>query len=211
MKEVIPIYIPEDYKELDLNRLVAFMKEFDFATIISWADHKPIATHLPFLIEQKGDTVEIKSHMAKANEQWRSFNETEEVLIIFQGPHSYISPKFYDSNRSVPTWNYASVHVYGTPHIVTDDRATFELLRKTIVNYESSFENAYNQIPMEHKSKLAKELVGFEINVTKIEGAFKLNQDKSTQEQERIAKALLSSEDTAISGIGKLMRENLGF
>ncbi|GEN81892.1 transcriptional regulator [Sporosarcina luteola] len=208
---MIPIYIPEDYKEMDLNRLVAFMKEFDFATIISWADQKPIATHLPFLIEQKGDTVEITSHMARANEQWRSFNETEEVLIIFQGPHSYISPKFYDSNRSVPTWNYASVHVYGTPHIVTDDRATLELLRKTIVNYESSFENAYNQIPMEHKSKLAKELVGFEINVTKIEGAFKLNQDKSTKEQERIAQALLSSEDTAISGIGKLMRENLGF
>ncbi|MGG0670332.1 FMN-binding negative transcriptional regulator [Lederbergia citrisecunda] len=207
---MIPIYIPEYYKEMDLTRLVAFMKEFDFATIISSVDQKPIATHLPFLIEQKGDKVEITSHMARANEQWKSFNETEEVLIIFQGPHSYISPKFYDSNKSVPTWNYASVHVYGTPYIETDDRSTFDLLKKTIVNYEPSFERAYNQIPMEHKRKLAKELVGFGIHVTKIEGAFKLNQDKSIQEQERIAKALLRSEDNAISEIGKLMRENLG-
>lgn len=209
MKGVLTIYIPQYYKEMDLDKLVAFMKKYDFATIISSDDQKPIATHLPFLIEQNGDTIKIKSHMAKANVQWRSFNKAKEVLVIFQGPHSYISPKFYDSALSVPTWNYASIHVYGTPYLEEDNSSTLDLLRETIVNYESSFEDAYNKIPLEYKNKLVKELVGFSIHVTKVEGAFKLSQDKSTEEQERIANSLLSSEDTVISDIGKLMKGNL--
>jgi len=209
MKGVLTIYIPQYYKEMDLDKLVAFMKKYDFATIISSDDQKPIATHLPFLIEQNGDTIKIKSHMAKANVQWRSFNNAKEVLVIFQGPHSYISPKLYDSALSVPTWNYASIHVYGTPYLEEDNSSTLDLLRETIVNYESSFEDAYNKIPIEYKNKLVKELVGFSIHVTKVEGAFKLSQDKSIEEQERIANSLLSSEDTVISDIGKLMKGNL--
>ena len=209
MKGVLTIYIPQYYKEMDLDKLVAFMKRYDFATIITTDNQKPIATHLPFLIEQNGDSIKIKSHMAKANEQWRSFNEEKEVLVIFQGPHSYISPKHYDSAFSVPTWNYASVHVYGIPYLEGDNSSTLDLLRKTIINYESDFEDAYKNIPMEYKNKLVKELVGFSIHVTKIEGAFKLNQDKSIEEQARIANSLLRSTDTAISDIGKLMKGNL--
>lgn len=209
MKGVLTIYIPQYYKEMDLDKLVAFMKKYDFATIISNDNQKLIATHLPFLIEQNEDTIKIKSHMAKANVQWRSFNEGKEILVIFQGPHSYISPKHYDSPFSVPTWNYASVHVYGIPYLEEDNNSTLDLLRETIVNYESGFEDDYNQIPLEYKSKLIDELVGFGIHITKVEGAFKLNQDKSPEEQDRIANSLLSSKDTVISDVGKLMRENL--
>lgn len=207
---MITIYIPSYYKEDDQNKLVSFMREFDFATVVSTVDDRPFATHLPILIEeQENNSIKLKSHMAYANHQWKNFHEDNEILIIFQGPHSYISPTLYDSNLSVPTWNYAAVHVYGKPVINKDEQWTFDLLNETILTYEEGFETGYDQIPIEYKKRLVKELVGFEIHVTKIEGAFKLNQDKSITEQERISKSLVSSKDSASSRIGNLMEKNL--
>src|SRR3546814_4672540 len=96
----------------DKNEIVDFMKRFSFATIITAKDSFPIATHLPFLVSVRGDNITLTSHFAKANEHWRDI-QNNKVLVIFSEPHAYISPKHYDKELNVPTWNYISVHAYG--------------------------------------------------------------------------------------------------
>ena len=105
------MYIPPYYQEQDEEKLISFMQAHNFANIISIKDGVPIATHLPFLIEKKENKLFLISHMAKANPQWQTFGQNE-LLIIFQGPHAYISPSHYEKQQNVPTWNYVAVHAY---------------------------------------------------------------------------------------------------
>ena len=111
------MYTPKHFEEKDRTKLVGFMKEYNFAALVNSAKKRYWATHLPFLIVESGEDIIIKSHMAKANPQWASFKDDEEVLVIFQEPHSYITPKLYENKISVPTWNYIAVHAYGIPLI----------------------------------------------------------------------------------------------
>src|SRR6218665_543935 len=106
------MYIPPYYREEDKNKLTGFMLAHNFANLISSNNNVPVATHLPFVIEQRGEKLFLVSHMAKANPQWQNFADNE-LLIIFQGPHAYISPQHYEKQQNVPTWNYIAVHAYG--------------------------------------------------------------------------------------------------
>ena len=205
------MYIPEFNRQEDRATILAFMRANPFAILVSNVDGIPFATHLPLLIEEAGDQIIIQGHMAKANAHWKSMKETEESLIIFHGPHAYISPSLYEIRESVPTWNYAAVHVYGEPTLFTDEEGLRATLHRMIDTFESSYMAQWSELSGEYQSRMMKHIVGFNIKVKRLEGKFKLSQNRTKGEQARVIQALNQSEDSNISGVAQLMQqEGLG-
>ncbi|MDQ2752867.1 MAG: FMN-binding negative transcriptional regulator, partial [Bacteroidota bacterium] len=172
------MYIPKLNLLSDKAETVAFMKRFGFATIITAKDNLPIATHLPFIITSEDENITLISHFAKANEQWKDI-ENGKVLVIFNEPHAYISPKHYDKELNVPTWNYISVHAYGKARLVTETQRVIQILESTIDNYETSYKQQWNNLPGDYKLGLLHGIVAFEIWVTDLQGKKKLSQNKT--------------------------------
>ena len=134
------MYMPKLYQEDDLATLHGLMRDYSFATLVTQHDGAPFATHLPLVLAaDEGPYGTLYGHIARANPQWQDFDETQEVLVIFQGPHTYVSPSWYEVELSVPTWNYTAVHAYGTPHLVTDYDAFYALLDTLVRTHESQF------------------------------------------------------------------------
>jgi transcriptional regulator len=202
------MYIPPYYKQTDHHKLVDFMKVFNFASLISSANDEIHATHLPFAIEQRGDKIYLVSHLAKANPQWNEFIE-KELLVIFQGPHGYVSPTHYEKQQNVPTWNYIAVHAYGKAVIIDEHSEVVALMEKTITSFEPAFIQQWNTLSTDYKNSMLKSIVAFEIEVTRLEGKFKLSQNKTVQEQEKIANHFESSANNNEQSIGKAMKEGL--
>lgn len=202
------MYIPKHFKQEDKAKLIKFMREFNFAVLVSAKNGKPVGTHLPFLIDEKNGSILLKAHMAKANPQWKEFSEDREVLVIFQEPHAYISPSLYEHKLNVPTWNYIAVHAYGLPEINKSDEQNIVLLESSFSVFESSFKKQWDELPQDYRSKLLKGIVGFEIRVTKLEGKFKLSQNKTENERDKVADSLLKSSGPAKKALGELMLEN---
>ena len=130
------MYIPKAFREDDLKTLHKLIREYSFATLITQHEGVPFATHLPFILDaQRGQNGSLLAHMARANPQWHDLVSEQEVLVIFQGPHAYISPSWYEVDLSVPTWNYAVVHAYGKPRLLADDDL-ITLLERLVHKYE---------------------------------------------------------------------------
>jgi transcriptional regulator len=200
------MFIPKHFKEEDISKLVSFMKEYNFAVIINIKDDKPIATHLPFVIEAENNEVKLISHMAKANEQWNYFDGKSEVLVIFSEPHSYISPKLYEHKQNVPTWNYIAVHAYGVPQIYNHTEETISVLLKQINAFEPSYKSQWDELNNDYREKLLKGIVAFEINVSKLEGKYKLSQNKTETERLNIISHLENVDDKQKTDIAKHMK-----
>jgi len=205
------VYIPEFNREEDRATILAFMRANPFAILVSNIDSVPFATHLPLLIEDAGDHIVVQGHMAKANAHWKSMKEGEESLIIFHGPHAYISPSLYENRESVPTWNYAAVHVYGEPTLFTDEESLRATLHRMIDTFESSYMAQWSGLSDQYQSRMMKHIVGFDIKVKRLEAKFKLSQNRTKGEQSRVIQALNQSKDSNISGVAQLMQqEGLG-
>ncbi|RZK78708.1 MAG: FMN-binding negative transcriptional regulator [Pedobacter sp.] len=188
------MYIPNNFSITDQNEIVAFMKAYSFATIISAKENMPTATHLPFIVSTREDKVILTSHFAKANDHWKEL-EANKSLIIFNQPHAYISPSHYERELNVPTWNYIAVHAYGDARIIIDEQSTFDVLEATINNYEAGYKNQWDNLPFDYKMKLSKGIVAFEVTVTDLQAKKKLSQNKSEKEQKNIIDSLSLSED----------------
>ena len=201
------MYIPEFNRQEDRATILAFMRANPFAVLVSNVEGVPFATHLPLLIDDADDQIVIQGHMAKANAHWKSMKETEESLIIFHGPHAYISPSLYESRESVPTWNYAAVHVYGEPTLFTDEESLRATLHRMIDTYESSYMTQWSELSEEYRSRMMKHIVGFNIKVKRLEGKFKLSQNRTKGEQARVIQCLNQSQDSNISGVAQLMQQ----
>lgn len=201
------MYIPKINLETDRDKIVAFMKQFSFATIITAKGNLPTATHLPFLVTIKDDAVILTSHFARANDHWKDV-ENNKVLIIFSEPHAYISPKNYDKELNVPTWNYISIHAYGQGKLITETAKTFEVLEATIDSYETSYRQQWNNLPEDYKLKMSKGIVAFEIVVTDLQAKKKLSQNRTDTEKQKIINTLSESNDTNEQLIADYMREN---
>ena len=198
------MYIPNHYKEEDKSKLLDFIRGNSFGILISGGE-KLHGTHLPFLVEEKGTEIILVSHMAKANPQWNKFNETNELLVIFTGPHGYVSPSNYEKVQNVPTWNYVAVHVYGKAKIVEGEEASLSVLEKTIHNYEKAYFKQWEQLSSDYKVKMIKGIVAFEITVSKLEGKYKLSQNKTKNEQENVIRSF----DKEKNPVAELMKKNL--
>jgi transcriptional regulator len=201
------MYIPKAFREDDINMLHAFMRAYSFATLVTQQDGIPFASHLPFLLDtERGLCGTLLAHMARANPQWHVLDGSQEVLVIFQGPHAYISPSWYEVELSVPTWNYAAVHAYGLPRLIEEKSALFDLLKTLVQTHEAQFEKPWPfQLPDEYVQKMVQGIVGFEIQVTRLEGKFKLSQNRTASEQETVIAALHDRPDSLSMGVAALM------
>lgn len=200
------MYIPSQFLETDQEEIIAFMKRFSFATLITAKDELPVATHLPFLVKAEGETIILTSHFARANEQWKDI-ESKKCLIIFSEPHAYISPTNYDKALNVPTWNYLSVHAYGHGRVLTETASVFEALEAMIDSYEKPYQQQWASFPEDYKMKMSKGIVAFQVVITDLQAKKKLSQNRSEAEKEKIIVTLSGSTDTAEQLIGEYMRK----
>lgn len=183
------------------------MQKYSFGTIVTSETGRPVATHLPFLVEKSKTGIVISSHFAKANPQAKDIDNNE-VLIIFSEPHAYISPRHYENEQSVPTWNYISVHAYGKCSLIEEEAAKFEFLERTIANYEKAYQEQWNGLPSDFKHKMLKGIVAFEVAVTELQAKNKLSQNKSLQEQQSIVAELSKSIDSNEVQLAEYMKLN---
>jgi transcriptional regulator len=207
------MYIPSAFRVDDPGKLAAFIQRHSFATLVTHDGLAPFASHLPMLFRpQAGTRGTLVSHMARANPQWEHFAAGGEVLAIFQGPHSYISPSWYQSAPAVPTWNYTAVHAYGIPSVIADSQRVIALLDETIATYEAGLERPWpGNLPGEFRDKLAQGIVAFEIPVNRIEGKFKLGQNRSEADARGVHEALSRSSDADSRALAELMQAERDF
>src|SRR5580658_1646953 len=205
------MYIPEFNRVRDLADAVSFVQANPFAILISPSEGGPFATHIPILAREADNQVVLHGHMAKANSHWGLLEGGQESLIIFHGPHAYISPSLYESRESVPTWNYATVHVYGEPTLFTDEESLRATLHRMIDTFESSYMAQWSELSEQYQSRMMKHIVGFDIKVKRLEAKFKLSQNRTKGEQAQVIQSLNQSEDSNVSGVAHLMQqEDLG-
>ncbi|WP_025030278.1 FMN-binding negative transcriptional regulator [Nitratireductor aquibiodomus] len=197
------MYTPASYREQDTAFLHDLMREWSFATIVSHGQDGLLATHLPFLLAPGGhkDLGILTSHIARNNAQWRHFEAGGEALIIFQGPNAFVSVNWYDMQRTFPTWNYGAIHVYGKVRLNQDPEINRKILEKTIARYERPQDGdwSFETMPEEMIAPRLRAIVGLEIEIDRIEGKLKFNQDKSEADRKGVRAALARDVATAPS------------
>ncbi|MCO4851883.1 FMN-binding negative transcriptional regulator [Bacillus vallismortis] len=173
------MYIPKYFKVSNVDEIWDFVQKNSFGTIVTTEQGKPIATHLPLGLNKKGDDYYITGHIAYGNRQWRTFETCEDVLVMFQGTHAYISSSWY-GHEDVPTWNYQAVHIYGQARILERDEL-IEELTTMMEKYEKHRENPilWDELSPELLERQLKAIVGFKIKVDDIQAAYKLSQNRS--------------------------------
>lgn len=207
------MYIPEHFVVRRDDDALAFMRANPFAILISATDDGPFATHLPLSVLTKagdngseGKTV-LRGHVAKANLHWRYLQQQPLCLTIFHGPHAYVSPGNYGARESVPTWNYAAVHVYGSARLFSSEDDLHSVLDGLIETFEPAYRDQWESLSQKYRENMLRQIVGFEITATRVEGKFKLSQNRTREDQARVMASLGQSEDSAISGVARMMRK----
>jgi transcriptional regulator len=188
------MYVPRHFSIEDHSKMVAFMRRNSFALLTTCAEAGPFVSHLPLLHVDGGAQGKLIGHMARANPQWRHFASGKETLAVFWGPHAYISPAWYDTPNQVPTWNYETVHAYGTARIVEDAAGALAILRRLVETYEGGFQTPWTMeaLPAGHAEGMTRGIVAFEIEITRLEGKAKLSQNKTVKDRENAASMLES-------------------
>jgi transcriptional regulator len=199
------MYTPKLYREEDRTRILEFLQQNDFATVVAYDGEKPVASHLLVdVIEQDGPWF-VNSHMSRANPLWKVFEGKSEILVIFQGPHAYISPTWYN-HINVPTWNYQAVHLYGRPRLVTDREEAYRLLKRLTDRYEKSDRYRMETLPLEFVEKEMKGVMAFQVEVTQIQANYKLSQNRNDEDYRNIVSNLDKREDELSHGVAEAMR-----
>ena len=201
------MYVPNSFREEHPEKLHQFIKSYSFGTLFSGSEGGLKASHLPFLLDETtGKQGMLIGHMAKANDHWQAISG-KEVLVVFQGPHTYISPAWYEEPQTVPTWNYVAVHAYGKYVQVEDESKLRGILEKTVGVYEASMSKPWDmgELSEEFVQKMLKMIVGFEIEISRIEGKWKLNQNHSEARRQKVVRALEKQGKPNDLEIAKLM------
>ena len=199
------LYIPPLFRVEDRARLVEFMRGHAFATLVSAGKEGLHASHVPLLVDTDGDKLRLRGHVAKANEHWQSLEEARDVVAIFHGPHAYVSPTWYASHPSVPTWNYAVVHAHGKARL-TDEAELHEIVSELSSHYEAGNAPPWklSEQPAAYVSSMLGMIVGFEIEVERVEGKFKLSQNRPAE----IPRVIERFEASGEAELASLMRQH---
>jgi len=200
------MYTPRHNRVDDPATLAAFMQAHSFAALVTHGEAGLRATHLPVVVERDGEQVRLLAHLAKANPQWRDFAPGAEVMVIFAGPHAYVSPRHYERAETVPTWNYAAVHAYGVPRLVEDRDEKHAQQAKLVALHDPEYLARFPGLPRDYVDKMLGAIVSFAIDVTRLDARFKLSQEKLPIERERIIAALAASGDSWSQETARLMR-----
>lgn len=204
------MYVPPAFNEPDPTKLHDFIEQHSFATLVSQGG-KPVASHLPLLLDRDNQSQgRLIGHMAKANVQWKDA-DGQPVLAVFHGPHAYISPTWYEAENVVPTWNYVAVHVYGTFRLDDSRGRRLEIVRRYVDFYEATLEPPWSLESADDDfiDKLLDAIVGFRIDIERIEGKWKLNQNLDPTRRARVIRALRDAGGEDRQRIADLMSETL--
>jgi len=202
------MYSPDYNRVEDRPELVAFLRANNFPVLVTGTGGTLHASHLPVTIHEAGSQIVIDMHMAKNNPQWKEFFD-DEVLVIFSGPHAYVSPRWYADEERVPTWNYAAVHAYGVPAINSDRTAKAESQRRLIESLDPQWLPKHDALSQKYVDAMLNGIVNFSIPVTRLETRWKLSQNRGRKEMELIAAALEKSGDAGARALAALTRKHL--
>ncbi len=197
------MYIPKFNQVTDEPILWALMREFNFALLISSHNDVPFATPVPFTQDESTRT--LRTHVAKANPQWQHLSPDRDALIVFQAEHALISPRWYEQAKNVPTWNYATVHAYAKPRILEPEELRAQL---TALMARHAHTDHMESLPEDYLAGMQNGIVGLEFTDVRLEGKFKLSQNKSVQDQKNVV-AELDRQGELERGIAERMRVNL--
>jgi transcriptional regulator len=200
------MYTPKLYREEDRVKIIEFLRQNEFATVATYDGEKPIASHLLVEVFEDGEKLFINGHMSRANPLWKTIEMNSEVLVIFQGPHTYISPTWYN-HVNVPTWNYQAAHVYGKPRIVEDYDEAYQILKRLTDRHEAASHYKLETLPQGFVEKEIKGIVAFQIEVTRIEANYKLSQNRNDEDYQNIIAKLEEREDEMSRGVADAMRK----
>lgn len=198
------MYVPKHFSVEDRAALNALIRANPFGLLVGELEGSPFATHLPFLLD--GDR--LLSHFARGNPHWKSIDGQTEMLAVFSGPHAYVSPRWYESKQAVPTWNYAAVHVYGAPRVIEDAGEVRALLDRLVTEYEGDAWSLDGR-DADFTDRMSRGIVAFEIPVERIEGKFKLSQNRTVEDRHRVIAAFEAPGDGENADLARLMRAAL--
>jgi len=201
------MYSPPYNRLEDRTELVEFMRANSFALLVTGTGGTLHASHLPVTVEDSAAGLKIDMHMARNNPQWQEFFD-EEVLVVFSGPHAYVSPRWYEQKPRVPTWNYAAVHAYGVPRIIPDQAEKHASQRRLVAALDPQWLPKFDSLPAEYVSGMLEGIVNFEIPVARLETRWKLSQNRGRREMELIAAALEQSGDSVERSLAALTRKH---
>jgi transcriptional regulator len=199
------MYIPSHFREQDERVLAEFIDAYSFGTLVTIERGAPFASHLPFLHDREAGT--LHAHVARGNPQWQHLAANPDVLVMFQGPHGYVSPTWY-AGPGVPTWNYTAVHVYGRARVLDDAAATGRHVERLAARFERG--SAAPWVPS-YDPKMLKGIVGLEIRITEVQGKFKLNQNRSAEDRARVAARLEASGTDNDAALARLVAGERSF
>src|SRR5581483_4628579 len=185
------VYVPEHFRVEDRQKAIHFMRENPFAVLVSTAADGPFATHVPVVIREQGEQILIRGHVAKANPHWRYLEQQPNCLMIFHGPHAYISPANYSTRENVPTWNYGAVHAYGDARVFAETPELLAMLHDLIPTFEAAYEAQWNSLSEAYRTRMLNHIVGFELAVTEMQAKFKLSQNRTRDEQQKVIESLV--------------------
>ncbi len=197
------MYIPKHNAVTEEAPLWELMRQFNFALLITAPDGVPFATPIPFTPLEDSRT--LTAHVARANPQWQHLESAKEVLVVFQAEHALISTRWYEDKLEVPTWNYATVHAYGKARLLNAKETRMQL---GALMQQHGHNQEMNDLPEKYVAGLQKALVGFEIQIIRLEGKFKLSQNRSLQDQKNVIQHL-EQQGELEQGIATRMQNNL--
>jgi transcriptional regulator len=203
------VYLPPAFTEARPEVLIAHIERHDFGLLVSHGPAGLVASHIPFLVEREGEELHLLGHLARPNPQAADLSDGGEVLAIFSGPHAYISPGWYAGGPAVPTWNYVDVHAYGTLRLIDDVDWLRMVLRRLSDRHEARSVEPWKMqdLPEPYMDGMIKGIIGIDIAITRLEGKYKLSQNRPAVDRPRIAAALELRGDADAVGIARLMRE----
>ncbi len=206
------MYNPKHFEQKDLVALRELIHAYGFATLISHNDGAFMVSHIPVMLDERSaPNGKLIGHLARANPHGQILAKGGEALVMFQGPHTYISPSWYEHpNRMVPTWNYTVAHVYGAARILDDKAQVKQIVRALVHQYESGFAQPWAMdLPDDYLDANLNAIVGFEIDIARIEGKFKISQNRTPVDQQRVIAALKQQSDGMSQAMAKLMQQRL--
>ncbi|WP_435020570.1 FMN-binding negative transcriptional regulator [Tundrisphaera sp. TA3] len=204
------MYTPASFQMSDPDEIRRFMREHDFATVVTHGEGGMIASHLPLLLDaEAGPHGTLVGHMARANPQWRDI--AGDALAIFSGPHAYVSPSWYEAPGTVPTWNYLAVHAYGPVQLVEDRDGLHDILARTVFANERHRPQPWSYDPDDPEiGAMLRAIVGFRIEIRRLEGKAKLNQNQPEERRRKVIRALEARADENARAIARCMESTLG-
>ena len=203
------MYSPSYNRIEDRTELLEFMRANSFAVLVTGTGGTLHASHLPVQVKSDAEKIVLDMHMARNNPQWQEFFD-DEVLVIFSGPHAYVSPRWYEDEERVPTWNYAAVHAYGIPKLIQEPQRKHANQRQLVAALDPQWLPRFDALRPQYVEQMLNGIVNFEIALERIETRWKLSQNRSRREQESIAAQLERSSDSAERALAALTRKHLG-